>query len=231
MVDEPKEGQPIEEGVPAEEVKSPPAEPEARGNEEVDEGGVSYKNRYAEEKRKREQLAEQMEEMSVRMNNIEQRSSAPKSEAPQPTPKNDMDEMIALGPKAYNEKMQRQFAAQQAEAAAVNLVKEEFGVARAQFGVQKVLDYAQKNMIDLRSDPVRAVKKILNEMKKPAKPAPSAEERKKTAEAIKNKPEGGKRPPAPPVNNSSQLMDNVRTRGSVEDVAAALAEQWKQNGK
>ena len=228
MVDEPKEPTPEE---PKTE-QTPPAEPESsvEVTETKDEKGVDYKNRYAESERKREQQSELMEEMTLRMNQLEQKLP-PSAAAPQPAQKqaskSDMDEMISMGPKAYNEKLQRDYQQNQNEAAAINLIKEKFGVARAQFGISKVLDYAQKNLVNLHADPVRAVTKILAEMEKP-KTQTSAEDRKKTAEAIKNKPEGGKRPPATPVSKESELMNNVRNRGSIDDVAAALAEQWRQ---
>ncbi len=233
MVDEQKEGEQTPEEQPEvkQEEQTPPAEPESSVGE-VDDKGVSYKNRYAESERKREQLAEQMEEMTFKMNNLEQKITPPQQPVAQKqeSSKNDMDEMIALGPKAYNQKLQQEFMYQQKLFDAENLIKEKFGAGRVQFGVSKVLDYGRKNMIDMQSDPVAAVSKILSEMEKP-KMKTSAEDRKKTAEAIKNKPEGGKRPPAPPTNKSSDLMKNVHERGSIEDVAAALAEQWKQENK
>jgi len=210
----------------------PESSPE--GNEEVDGKGVSYKNRYAESERKRQQQEEQLEEMTFRMNNLEQKiqpqAATPQVPVPNATPKSDMDEMIALGPKAYGEKIQKEMQHKQKLADAETLIREKYGAGRLQFGVAKVLDYAQKNMIDVNSDPTRAVAKILADMDKPIS-KPSAEDKKKTAEAIKNKPEGGKRPPAPPVNNNSELMDNVRSRGTIEDVAAALKEQWRQEEK
>ena len=200
--------------------------------EENDPTGVPYKNRYAEAQRKLEQQTETIEEMTFRMNNLEQRLQ------PQPPPvvsqpatqsKNDMDEMIAMGPEAYNKKIAMQVQAEmqrkQQLAEAESRISDKFGAGRLQFGVAKVLEYARKNMIDVTTDPVRAVDKILKEMDAP-KSQPSAEDRKKTAEAIKNKPESGKRPPAPPVNNKSELMDKVYGRGEIEDVAAVLKELY-----
>jgi len=232
MVDEEKTPEQTPEDGKSEQTQPVKQESKVEATEEVDEQGVSYKNRYAESERKRQQLEESVEEMTLRMNNLEQKFQSAPVQQPvsNQTSKSDMDEMIALGPKAYNEKLQKDFQHKQKLIDAENLIKEKYGAARLQFGVAKILDYAQKNLIDINTDPVRAVSKILSDMEKP-KVKPSVEDRKKTAEAIKNKPEGGKRPPAPPVNNSSELMKNVYERGSIEDVAAALAEQWKQNNQ
>lgn len=207
--------------------------------EELDEKGVPYKNRYAESERKREQLKEELEDVALRLSTLESRPQSTQTQKPeektsQGTSKTDMDEMIRLGPKAYNEKIaeevQKKLMQKQKVADAENLIKDKFGTVRLQYGVTKVLDYAIKNLIDVNSDPVRAVTKILSEMDKP-KTQPSAEERKRTAEAIKNKPESRKQTPPVKTDKSSELMKKVYERGSVDDVAAALQEQWDQESK
>ncbi len=235
MVDEPKPGdvQPNAGDPPAGDPPNAPAEPVVtpQGNEAVDEHGVPWKNRAAEATRKSEQLGETVEEMSVRIQNLEQRSAQPAQPAPQPgqpASKEDMAEFIALGPKAYGEKQQQVLHQKQKMSDAQNLITQEYGTARAGFGATKLLDYAEKNMIDLSKDPVRAVTKILADMKSPKKQI-SAEDQKKTAAAINNKPETGATPPPPPVNTETVLMDNVRNRGSVEDVAAAIFERFNKD--
>ena len=65
-------------------------------------------------------------------------------------------------------------------------------------------------------------------MDKPKVKSLSAEEKKKTAEAIKNKPESGKKTPPPPVSNKSSIESNLRNRGSLDDATAWLQERFKE---
>jgi hypothetical protein len=192
--------------------------------EEVDERGVSYRNVAAEYQRKFERSAEELEALKAEVASLKNTLPKPKAPEPQKQPDlSDPDKYIAY----KVQEAQKQLVHQQKLADAEALIQQKFGASRLQYGVQKVLDYAKENMIDVATDPVRAVTKILNDIEKPKKQL-SAEDRKKTQEAIKNKPESGKRPPAPPVNNKPAIDENLRTRGTRDDAAAWLIERFKE---
>lgn len=211
-----------------------------QGNDDVDEKGVEWKNRAAEAQRKLDEREQEIEDMNLRMQALEAKLSNPNAPAQpaqpanpnQATKKSGMDEMIALGPEAYNKKIAAQVLAEekrkQANAEAEQLIIDKYGVSRARYGLQKIVKYARENMIDLNANPKKAVAMIIDKLDSPKKKPLSNEDKKKAEAAIKNKPESGKRTPPPPTPKDTSIQDNLKRRGSMDDAVAWLQERFKE---
>ena len=218
---------------PAVEPEVEPENKDITGQEALDDDGVPYKNRAAEAQRKLEQKEEELEELRLRVQDIESRVTKP-IPAVHPNPnasKEEMEKFIALGPKEYNRQIQMEEQQRQKNASAEKLIINSFGSARARYGLQKVVEYANENLINIGLDPERAVAKILEAIN-PKKVVPAvkpltAEEKKKAADAIKNKPISGKQTPATPVkSDSGKIIENLQTRGTMDDAAAYLQDRF-----
>jgi len=177
VVETPKEGQ------------TEPVSEDITGQEALDDDGVPYKNRAAEAQRKLEQKEEELEEIRLRVQDIESKSAKVQpTVTPNPNAsKEEMDKFIALGPKEYTKQIQMEEQQRQKNINAEKLIIESYGQSRARYGLDKVIKYANENMINIGLDPERAVTKILEAINpKKAKTKPqTAEEKKRTQVAAK----------------------------------------------
>jgi hypothetical protein len=95
--------------------------------------------------------------------------------------------------------------------------------------VAKVISVARKYNIDMTTDPVRGVKAVQylieqeQKLSSSSKSAVKKEADKKRVQEIKKKQtEGGTKPPAPPVDKSSEHLESLQRRGSDEDAVNFL---------
>jgi hypothetical protein len=225
MVDEPKKEPEQESQEPEENNQESNEEPEIPQVEAVDEDGVPYKNRAAEYKRKYEEAVANQNAMDVHQ--PPQPQQAPPKPA-QKDPKVQVDEFVQMGPEAWYEQRRAKERQQEGLQQADRMIYDQ-DPANYRQNVAKVISVARKYNIDMTTDPVRGVKAVQylieqeQKLSSSSKSAVKKEADKKRVQEIKKKQtEGGTKPPAPPVDKSSEHLESLQRRGSDEDAVNFL---------
>jgi len=209
------------------------SEPQAEAttpDEPVDEQGVPYKNRAAESQRRMESMQLEIQELKASMQ--QQTPVAPQQPQTPVDPKANLDKFVELGPDAWYEQRRQQERKQDLMQQADKFIYDTDPNNYKQ-NVQHVFDTAREWNIDLNANPVLGVKKVFELRKLQGKmaakaqlpsPEKKAADKKRVADIKKTQPEGGAKPPAPPVDRTSESLVNLKKRGSKADVKAYLTD-------